>query len=136
MPHPSGVWLSLRHLMLVIHSRDTWIHRLDICRATDRLFVQTQEHDGRVNVLVVRDLAQSLSRKLGRQAITLDLEGTAGGRWKIGHGEPAATVRMDTLDFNIYASGRLDHDEATSRAVFSGDRQLAEVAFRAFSVLY
>ena len=57
MPHPSGVWLSLRHLMLVIHSRDTWIHRLDICRATDRLFVQTQEHDGRVNALVVRDLA-------------------------------------------------------------------------------
>lgn len=105
MPHPSGVWLSLRHLMLVIHSRDTWIHRLDICRATDRLFVQTREHDGRVNALVVRDLARSLSRKLGQQAIALDLEGTAGGRWKIGHGEPAATVRMDTLDFNIYSVG-------------------------------
>ena len=33
IPHPVPGWLSVRHLMLVVHSRDTWIHRLDICRA-------------------------------------------------------------------------------------------------------
>jgi uncharacterized protein (TIGR03083 family) len=121
MPHPVAGWLSVRHLMLVVHSRDTWIHRLDICRATGRPFEQTQEHDGRINALVVRDLAGSLSRQLGQQAIILELEGVAGGRWRIGRGEPAATIRMDTLDFNIYASGRFPYQEAALRAAFSGD---------------
>jgi uncharacterized protein (TIGR03083 family) len=136
IPHPVSGWLSLRHLMLVIHSRDTWIHRLDICRATGRPFEQTREHDGRINALVVRDLAGSLSKKLGGQAIELELEGVAGGRWRIGQGEPAATIKMDTLDFNIYASGRFPYEEAALRAAFSGDAGLAEQAFREFSVLY
>ncbi len=136
IPHPIGGWLSLRHLMLVIHSRDTWIHRLDICRATGRPFVQTPEHDGRINALVVRDLAQQLSRQLGVRALVLDLAGIAGGKWKIGRGEPSATIQMETLDFNLYMSGRMRPDEAVGRAVFLGDKHLAEVIFRASSVLY
>jgi uncharacterized protein (TIGR03083 family) len=136
IPHPVAGWLSLRHLMLVVHSRDTWIHRLDICRATGRPFEQTQEHDGRINALVVRDLARSLSRRLGQQAIILELEGLAGGRWRIGRGDPAATIRMDALDFNIYASGRFPYQEGAVRAAFSGNAQLAELAFRGFVVLY
>jgi uncharacterized protein (TIGR03083 family) len=136
MPHPVAGWLGLRYLMLVVHSRDTWIHRLDICRATGRMFEQTREHDGRINALVVRDLARSLSRKLDRQAIALELEGPAGGRWRIGRGDPTATIRMDTLDFNIYASGRFTFQEASRRAAFSGEIRLAELAFQSFSVLY
>jgi uncharacterized protein (TIGR03083 family) len=136
MPHPAAGWLGLRHLMLVVHSRDTWIHRLDICRATGRPFAQTPEHDGRIVALVVRDLAGRLSRALGGQAITLDLTGVAGGAWRIGRGAPAAAVRMDALDFNIYASGRFTREEAAGRAVFDGDARLAERAFAGFSVLY
>lgn len=42
LPHPVGGMMSLRDLMWVTHSRDTWMHRLDICRATDRPFEQTR----------------------------------------------------------------------------------------------
>lgn len=136
VPHPVAGWLSMRYLMLVVHSRDTWIHRLDICRATGQPFEQTRQHDGRINELVVRDLARSLQRKLNRKAIALELDGIAGGKWTIGDGDPAATIRMDTLDFNIYASGRSAYEQAASRATFSGDLAHAERAFRNFGVLY
>lgn len=136
IPHPTPGWLSVRHLMLVVHSRDAWMHRLDICRATARPFEQTPEHDGRINALVVRDLARSLVRKLGQQAIGLELAGIFGGRWRIGPGRPAATVEMDAIDFNIYASGRMTYQEATQRAVLGGNNELAERALRNFAVLY
>jgi uncharacterized protein (TIGR03083 family) len=136
MPHPVPGWLSLRHLMLVVHSRDTWIHRLDICRATGRAFYQTPEHDGRINELVVLDLAKTLAKTLGKSAIALELDGIAGGSWQIGQGEPAATIRMDAIDFNIYASGRMTAADAARRATLAGDRALAERAFQRFSVLY
>lgn len=136
IPHPVAGWLGLRYLMLVIHSRDTWIHRLDICRATGRPFEQTKQHDGRINALVVRDLARLLHRKLDGKAIAFELEGIAGGNWSIGNGDPVATIRMDTLDFNIYASGRFSYEQAASRAAFSGDLKHAERAFRNFGVLY
>lgn len=136
IPHPGPGWLSMRHLMLVIHSRDTWIHRLDICRATNRPFLQTAAHDGRINALVVRDLAGLLSRTLDGQAIALELDGPAGGKWRLGQGVPSATIRMDTLDFNVYASGRFTDDEAARRATFAGDLELARKAFPKFEVLY
>lgn len=136
MPHPTPGWLSAQHLMLVVHSRDTWIHRLDICRAIGRPFEQTAEHDGRISELVVLDLSKTLTKKLGGRAIILELDGLAGGSWRIGNGEPAATIRIDMIDFNIYASGRVMPEEAARKASFSGDRAFAEQAFRSFSVLY
>jgi uncharacterized protein (TIGR03083 family) len=136
IPDPRAGWLSMRHLMLVVHSRDTWMHRLDICRATGRPFEQTREHDGRINELVVRDLARWLAPKLSPHAITLDLAGSIGGSWKIGKGTPSATIRMDALDFNIYASGRFTPDAATALAEFSGDNDLAARALREFKVVY
>ncbi len=136
IPHPIPGRLGLRHLMWVIHSRDTWMHRLDICRATGRHFEQTREHDGRINELVVRDLAHVLQKKLDGRAFTLALTGMAGGTWQIGSGNPKATIEMDALDFNIYASGRFSQEEALSRVRFSGDKNLAERAFKDFAVLY
>jgi uncharacterized protein (TIGR03083 family) len=136
IPHPATGWLGMRYLMLVVHSRDTWIHRLDICRATDRPFEQTIPHDSRINALVVRDLARLLQRKLDGKAIALELTGIAGGSWRLGSGDPAATIRMDTLDFNIYASGRYSYEQAVSHAAFAGDLELTERVFRNFGVLY
>src|SRR5512135_857292 len=63
IPHQVAGRLSLRHLMWVIHSRDTWMHRLDICRATGRKFKQTAAHDGRIAALVMRDVSKVLSKK-------------------------------------------------------------------------
>ncbi len=136
MFHPISGLKSIRYLMWIIHSRDTWMHCLDICRATGRRFEQTRDHDGRINELVVLDLAQSLKNKLGKRAFKLELTGVAGGSWRIGQGEMEAVIEMDTLDFNIYTSGRFDYEEALSQAKFSGDRDLAELAFKNFIVLY
>ncbi len=136
VPHAVGGFMSLRHLMWVTHSRDTWMHRLDICRATNRPFEQTREHDGRINELVVLDTAKKLKNKLGGRAITLVLTGIAGGMWKIGMGDPAAEIEMDALDFNIFVSGRFSYEEAMKRANISGDKALVEPAFKNFIVLY
>ncbi|MCC7161391.1 MAG: maleylpyruvate isomerase family mycothiol-dependent enzyme [Anaerolineae bacterium] len=135
-PHPVGGRLSLRHLMWVIHSRDTWMHRLDICRATNRQFYQTREHDGRIVALVVRDVGALLRKKLTGRAIVLDLSGVAGGVYQVGAGEPGATIQIDALDFNIFASGRFTQAQARARASFSGDTALAEEALSKILVLY
>ena len=136
MPHPVGGFLSVRHLMWITHSRDTWMHRLDICRATNRSFCQTPEHDGRIVALVMRDVDIRLREKLDGRAIAFDLTGVAGGRWKVGAGDIAATVQMDALDFNLLASGRSPYIQGVTRAALSGDVALAEMALKKLLVLY
>lgn len=135
-PHPVGGRLSLRHLMWVIHSRDTWMHRLDICRATNREFQQTGEHDGRIAALVMRDQGILLREKLDGQAVVFGLSGVAGGVWKVGPGEATATIQMDALDFNIFASGRFTYAEGRAKATLSGDIALAELALKKTLVLF
>lgn len=136
MPHPVGGFMSIRHLMWVTHSRDTWMHRLDICRATNRPFEQTREHDGRIVELVVLDVDKKLRKRLNGQAITLSLTGIAGGRWQIGDGEPVAELQMDALDFNIFVSGRFSYEEGLQRARILGNRSLIESVFNNFLILY
>ena len=136
VPHPVGGWLSVRHLMWVIHSRDTWMHRLDICRATGRPFEQTAEHDGRIVALVMRDVAVQLGSKLGGRGLRFDLSGVAGGRFRVGEGEVSATLQMDALDFNIWASGRFSFEEARSRFALSGDVAWAEPILKQLLILY
>lgn len=135
-PHPVGGRLALRHLMWVIHSRDTWMHRLDICRATNREFQQTREHDGRIVELVMRDVEILLRDKLEGRAVVFELTGTAGGVWHVGAGEPTATIQMDALDFNILASGRYTYEQGRARATVHGDTALAVEALKKTLVLY
>ncbi|MEN9562194.1 MAG: hypothetical protein RIR73_438 [Chloroflexota bacterium] len=136
MPHSVGGFMSLRYLMWVTHSRDTWMHRMDICRATNRPFEQTREHDGRIVELVVLDVAKKLRKRLNGKAITLTLTGVAGGEWQIGDGDPASSLEMDALDFNIFVSGRFAYDEGMKRAKISGDSQLVQNIFKGLLILY
>lgn len=136
IPHPIAGFVTLHYLMWVTHSRDTWMHRLDICRATNHPFEQTREHDGRIVELVVLDTAKKLNKKLNGRAIMLVLTGIAGGTWQIGKGNPAAEMEMDALDFNIFISGRFSHEEGLQRAKISGDKPLVENAFKDLLVLY
>jgi uncharacterized protein (TIGR03083 family) len=136
IPHAVAGFLSLRYLMWVTHSRDTWMHRLDICRATNRPFEQTRDHDGRINELVVLDTAKKLNKKLNGRAITLILTGVAGGTWQIGKGNPVAEMEMDALDFNIFVSGRFSYEEGMKRVVITGDKALVENSFKNLLVLY
>lgn len=136
IPHKVAGILSVRHLMWVIHSRDTWMHRLDICRATGRDFYQTPEHDGRLVALIMRDVGFSLRHKLGQQAVSFELTGVAGGLWKVGSGEATAAVQMDALDFSIFASGRFTYEEVRPKATLSGNVALAEQAMRKTLILF
>jgi uncharacterized protein (TIGR03083 family) len=136
IPHAVTGSLSIRHLMLVIHSRDTWMHRLDICRAAGRKFEQTADHDGRIAALVMRDVAKVLAKKVGQRSVLFELSGTPSCSWKIGLGEPAATVKMDVLDFNIYASRRSGYEEARAQASLSGDVKFGEMALKNALALY
>lgn len=129
-PHPVAGLMSARHLMWIIHSRDTWMHRLDICRATHREFYQTAEHDGRIVALILRDLGRRLRGPLGGRAVVFDLSGVAGGVWKVGLGEARATIQMDALDFSIFASGRFTFAEGRAKARVSGEVELAERALK------
>ncbi len=136
IPHPVVGRLSLRHLMWVIHSRDTWMHRLDLCRATGQPFEQTAEHDGRIAALVMRDVAKALARKIQAPALVFDLTGIAGGAWQVGRGEPAATIHMDVLDFNIFASGRYSYEQARPLMTITGEVKTAEKVLKELLVLY
>ncbi len=62
------------YLLDVILTRDPWMHRVDIARATGRDLVLTPEHDGRI----VADVVAEWARRHG-QPFTLTLTGPAGG---------------------------------------------------------
>ncbi|MDO9087312.1 MAG: maleylpyruvate isomerase family mycothiol-dependent enzyme [Anaerolineaceae bacterium] len=136
VPHPISGKMSIRYLMWIIHSRDTWMHRLDICRATGNLFEQSAEHDGRIAALVMLDVARQLSNKLDGKAITIELKGIAGGIWKAGNGNEVARLRMDVLDFNIFVSGRYSYEEGLSRATLSGDNDFLKVILKDLLILF
>jgi uncharacterized protein (TIGR03083 family) len=86
-------------LVDTIFTRDTWVHRLDVSRATGRDMVVSAEHDGRLVANVVADWA----RRHGK-AFTLTLTGPAGGRWRSGEG--GETLELDALDFCWTVAGR------------------------------
>jgi uncharacterized protein (TIGR03083 family) len=87
-------------LVDTIFTRDTWMHRIDISRATGRQMVLSEQHDGRIVADVVADWA----RRHGKP-FALTLTGPAGGRWRAGAGgEP---IELDALDFCWTLAGRI-----------------------------
>ena len=129
LPLPELGVVPLGYLTDLIYTRDMWIHRLDICRASGQEMVQTPQHDGRVTALVVRDLERRLRPKLAGQAVVYELTGSAGGGFRLGaNASPIARITMDVLDFHLQASGRLKAEELSSHASWSGDEQMARLA--------
>jgi hypothetical protein len=95
---PEGC-ITLGYLNDHIFTRDTWIHRVDISRATRREMVLTAGHDGRVVADVVSDWAAR-----HRRSFTLILDGPAGGVHRSGsNGEEH---HLDAVEFCRIASGR------------------------------
>jgi uncharacterized protein (TIGR03083 family) len=87
------------YLVDTIFTRDTWMHRLDVCRATGREMVLTGEHDGRL----VADVVAEWARRHG-QAFELTLTGPAGGQWR--SGDRGERLELDALDFCWILAGR------------------------------
>ena len=93
--------INLGYLTDHIFTRDLWIHRVDICRATGREMTLTAAHDGRVVADVVADWADRHGRPF-----TLILEGPAGGAYRRGSG--GEELRLDAVDFCRIVSGRAE----------------------------
>lgn len=127
LPIPeSGGIVPLGYLTDLIYTRDMWMHRLDMCRATHREMNMTAGHDGRMTALVIRDLVKPLSPHVRRASIVYTLTGTGGGTWQIGpKGSVQASIALDVLDFHLLASGRLSPQDAWSHASVEGDPALA-----------
>jgi uncharacterized protein (TIGR03083 family) len=91
----------LGYLLDVILTRDTWMHRADIARATGRNLILTSEHDGRI----IADAVAECAHRQG-QPFTLELTGPAGGKFIAGPG--GATITLDAVELCRSFSGRGD----------------------------
>ena len=104
LPAPQRVngreeWWSIGFLSDVILTRDPWLHRMDIARATGRDPVLTAGHDG----ALVADVVAEWARRHDA-AYSLTLTGPAGGTWSQGQG--GESIEMDAVDFCRVLSGR------------------------------
>jgi uncharacterized protein (TIGR03083 family) len=108
MPLPQHVngkdeaW-TVGFLVDVILTRDTWMHRVDTCRATGRPMLLTADHDG----VLVADVVAEWAERHG-SAYTLHLDGPTGGSWSSGNG--GSEYRLDAVEFCRILSGRATGD--------------------------
>ena len=100
-PSPPFGWFSMGYLLDDVLTRDTWMHRVDITRATGRELVLIAEHDGRFVANIVAELA-----KRWKRPFTLELSGPAGGTYVNGDG--GESFRLDAVEFCRILSGRGD----------------------------
>jgi uncharacterized protein (TIGR03083 family) len=87
------------YLIDVVFTRDTWMHRIDVCRAEGIDPVLTSEHDGRL----IEDMVAEWARVHGI-AFTLHLDGPAGGSFVSGSGGDELTI--DAVEWIWILSGR------------------------------
>lgn len=102
VPLPFGPPLGVRplgYLMGCIYTRDAWMHRVDISRATGRELVLTPDHDGRIVADVVAEWADRHGAPY-----RLQLTGPAGGTWERGTG--GEELSLDAVAMMRAVSGR------------------------------
>lgn len=87
------------YLVDVIHTRDPWMRRVDLCRAADQEFVLIPRHDGRIVAHVVADWAARHGAPY-----RLTLAGPAGGTFTSGADGPE--LALDAIEFCRILSGR------------------------------
>jgi uncharacterized protein (TIGR03083 family) len=88
--HPE-TW-SLGYLIDTILTRDPWMHRIDISRATGRPLTLSADHDGVLAGDVVTEWAAR-----HHAPCQLTLTGAAGGSWTFGDGGPS--IELDAIEF-------------------------------------
>lgn len=94
---------TLGHLVDAIITRDVWMHRVDIARATGRELVLAPWPDGRV----VADVVAEWAGRHG-QSFELTLTGPAGGTF--GRGVAGERIELDAVEFCRVLAGRADGD--------------------------
>jgi len=104
IPMPFGPPIGTQKLGYLtdrIYTRDAWMHRIDVSRATGRRLELTAEHDGRI----VADVVGEWARRHGQPCI-LVLTGPAGGTYVAGDG--GEHHELDAVEFCRIISGRAD----------------------------
>jgi len=87
------------YLLDVILTRDTWMHRVDICRAVGQPMTLSADHDGRI----VADVVAEWARRHGRP-FRLDLGGPIAATFASGDG--GEHIEIDAVEFCRVLSGR------------------------------
>jgi len=98
VPGISETW-KLGFLTDLILTRDVWMHRVDISRATGHDLELSAGHDGRL----VADIVAEWARRHGRP-FRLQLEGPAGGTFL--QGSDGEEIAVDAIEFCRIVSGR------------------------------
>jgi uncharacterized protein (TIGR03083 family) len=91
-------WWTLGYLFDVILTRDPFMHRVDISRATGLPMPATADHEG----AIVADAVAEWADRHGA-AYDLELTGPAGGHWRRGEAEP---LTIDAFEFCRAVTGR------------------------------
>lgn len=95
---------TLEYLMATIYTRDTWMHRVDLARATGRPLELDAGHDG----ALIADMVDEWGRRHG-QPYVLDLGGPAGGSFAgapEGRSPDGPVIQLDAVEFARTVSGR------------------------------
>jgi uncharacterized protein (TIGR03083 family) len=95
--------VSFGYMSDIVVTRDSFVHRVDITRATGKPMVVTAEHEGRLIADVVRDWAAHHGA-----GFTLRLSGPAGGMYQAGSG--GDEIALDAIEFCRILSGRAPGD--------------------------
>lgn len=90
---------SVGYLVDLVVTRDVWMHRVDITRATGAELVLTPDHDGRLVADMVSDWASTHV-----DPFVMELTGPAGGTFV--RGNVLAPTRIDAVEFLRVVSGR------------------------------
>ncbi|HTY73753.1 MAG TPA: maleylpyruvate isomerase family mycothiol-dependent enzyme [Actinomycetes bacterium] len=113
IPLPFGPPLGTRpvgYLTGRVYTRDAWMHRVDLARATGADLVVTPDHDG----AIVEDLVAEWAALHG-EPYDLRLCGPAGGHWTSPPG--AEEIRLDAIEFARMLSGRRPGEGLLARHV-------------------
>lgn len=101
-PSGSGKRIRLGHLFDTILTRDVWLHRLDIARATGRSLT-FGPHDRRI----ISDVIAEWAERLGDRGFDLTITGPFEGRFVSGVAAEALT--LDGIELCQILSGRAQH---------------------------
>jgi hypothetical protein len=90
---------AVGYLVDTILTRDVWMHRVDLCRATGHPMTVTAEHDG----VIVADVVAEWANRHG-EPFRLTLTGPAGGSYAAG--DNGQSHEVDAVEFCRIVSGR------------------------------
>ena len=96
-----GLWKPLGYLYDIGFTRDVWMHRVDLSRATGRTFIATAQHDGRIVADIIAEWATTHT-----DPFTLKLTGPAGRTYVRDSADPGDRLKVDAIDCCRILSGR------------------------------